>query len=116
MSYQFYKILHVVSIVLFFSLYCKAAYSKSSEKMDKILTGVFLVIILVSGMGLIAKIGISHGSGWPVWAYMKLTIWLIVGGAGHMILKRFPHLAVKTFWVSVGFLTLASYLANYKPF
>ncbi len=116
MSYQIYKMIHVISIVLFFSMFAKAAYAGKSEKADKISTGIFLVLILISGMGLIARIGISHSAGWPVWLYMKLAIWLIVGIVGHVSMKRFPQHSVKVFWGSVGFLTLASFLANYKPF
>jgi uncharacterized membrane protein SirB2 len=117
MSYAFYKIVHVVSIVIFFSLFAKAAYSQSSQKMDKILTGIALLIIFVAGMGLVAKTGASQGGdGWPLWLKFKLVIWLIIGIAGHVSLKRFPQHGVKVFWGSVGFLTFASYLANYKPF
>ena len=108
--------IHIVSIVIFFSLFAAAAYSGKNEKLNKILTGVFITFVLVSGMGLIARIGISHGAGWPAWLYVKLAIWLVVGGLGHMVIKRFPQHGVKAFWGSVGLLTLASYMANYKPF
>lgn len=114
MSYQFYKMLHVISIVVFFSLFAAAAYSGQSTKKNKALTGIMLLIILVGGMGLVAKVGISHGAGWPLWLKAKLGIWFIVGVAGHVIIKRAPQHAVKAFWASVGLLTLASYLANYK--
>lgn len=115
-SYSLYKMIHVISIVIFFSFYAKAAYSGKSLKSDKIITGVMLLIILIGGMGLVAKIGFSHGEGWPMWVKLKLVIWLIVGASGHMVLKRWPQHAVKAFWGGIGFLTLASYLANYKPF
>ena len=116
MSYQIYKVIHIVSIVIFFSLFAATAYTKTSDKKSKILTGIFLVFILVSGMGLVARIGISHGSGWPTWLYMKLAIWLVVGSAGHIIMKRFSDFGVKAFWGGIFLLTCASYLANYKPF
>lgn len=114
MSYQVYKMIHVVSIVIFFSLFAAAAYTQENKKLNKILTGLFLVFILVSGMGLIARIGIPHGAAWPIWIKAKIGIWLIVGVAGHVVIKRFPQYGVKAFWASVGLLTLASYLANYK--
>jgi len=106
--------IHIISIVLFFSLYAAAAYQGKSALRDKILTGVFLIFILVAGMGLVARIGIPHGAGWPLWLKLKLAIWVIIGSSGHMILKRFPQHAVKAFWVSIGLLTISSYLANYK--
>ena len=114
MSYEFYKMIHIVSIVIFFSMFASAAYRGTSDKLTKILTGVFVFTIFVSGMGLIARIGIPHGQGWPFWLKAKVGIWLILAASGHMIMKRFPQFAVKTFWIYVGFLTLASYLANYK--
>ncbi len=116
MSYQVYKMIHIVSIVIFFSLFAATAYMQKSDKKSKILTGIFLVLILVSGMGLVARIGISHGSGWPTWLYMKLAIWFVVGTAGHVVMKRFPQIGVKTFWGGIALLVCASYLANYKPF
>ena len=114
MSYQLYKIIHVVSIVLFFSMFAKAAYAGKSEKSDKISTGIFLVLILIAGFGLMARLGIN--TPWPTWIYIKFGIWLVVGSVGHISMKRFPQHSVKVFWGSVGLLTVASYLANYKPF
>lgn len=114
MSYQVYKIIHIVGIVLFFSLYAVAAYRGQAKKSEKIITGVLLVIILVAGMGLVARLGIPHGQPWPMWLKAKLGIWIVLGSLSHLVLKRFPGFAVKFFWIAVGLLTLASYLANYK--
>ncbi|MAX66509.1 MAG: hypothetical protein QF441_06300 [Bacteriovoracaceae bacterium] len=111
MSYQFYKMLHVISIVVFFSLYAVAAYGAGNNKKNKIITGIMLLVILVGGMGL--KKFAAPGE-WPLWLNIKMVIWLIVGVFGHVIVKRFPEYAVKSFWISIGLLTLASYLANYK--
>lgn len=116
MSYAFYKIIHVLSIVLFFSLYMSATLKKQNIKKEVILTGIALVFILVSGFGLIAKIGIAHGSSWPGWLKIKLGIWLLVGMFGHIVLKRAVDFAPKAFWILFGILGVASYLANYKPF
>ena len=116
MGLQFYKIMHVVSIVLFFAFYGMAASKAQAKKSEKIFSGIALILILVAGMGLIKYIGISHGAGWPVWIKVKLVIWTIVAATGHMTLKRYPQYAMKLFWTYVGLLTFASYLANYKPF
>ena len=111
MSFEFYRILHIVSIVVFFSLFAAAAYSGTSTKKNKILTGISLFLILVAGMGL--KKFASPGV-WPLWINIQMGIWLIVGVAGHVAVKRLPNHAVKVFWASVGFLTLAAYLVNYR--
>lgn len=114
MSYQVYKMIHIVSIVLFFSAYAVATVKQGSIKLEKILTGIALVLILVSGMGLIARLGMPHGAPWPLWIKLKLTIWVIIGSSGHMILKRWPKAAPQFFWISIGLLIMASYFANYK--
>ena len=111
MSYEVYKMMHFVSIVIFFALFAVAAYSGESTKKNKIVTGVALFFILLGGMGL--KKFAAPGA-WPLWLNLKMTIWLIVGSVGHMAIKRIPQHAIKVFWGSVGLLTLASYLANYK--
>jgi hypothetical protein len=111
MSFEFYRILHIVSIVIFFSMFGVAAYTGNSSKKQKIITGLSLLLIMVAGMGLkkFAAPGV-----WPLWLNIKMVIWLIVGGLGHVAVKKFPLHAVKAFWLSVGFLTLSSYLVNYR--
>jgi uncharacterized membrane protein SirB2 len=114
MSYQVYKMIHIVSIVLFFSAYAVATVKQGSIKLEKILTGIALVLIFVSGMGLIARLGIPHGQPWPLWIHIKLAIWVIIGMSGHIILKRWPKAAAQFFWIAIGMLVMASYMANYK--
>lgn len=114
MSYQFYKMLHIISIVLFFALYARGAHKaqhKMNFKFETITTGIMLFFILLAGMGL--KKFAAPGE-WPLWINLKLGIWVIIGVAAHMVLKRFPSIAMKFFWFSVVLLTAASYIANYK--
>lgn len=111
MSFQFYKMLHVISIVVFFALYAVSVYAKDNSKKNKILTGIMLLLIMISGMGL--KKFAAPGA-WPSWLMVKMFIWLTIGSVGHVVAKRFPAYGVRSFWISVGFLTFASYLANYK--
>lgn len=114
MSYQIYKMMHVISIVLFFSGFAAASMSKEKSKLWTIVTGVALLLILVSGMGLLARLGIAHVGSWPLWVQVKLGIWFIVGIGGHVVLKRFPNYSAKMYWVAIVFLGLASFMANYK--
>lgn len=114
MSYQFYKMLHVISIVLFFAIYAAAAVKVQNGqkiKFETIFTGIMLFLILTGGFGL--KKFAAPGE-WPLWLTLKLGIWCVIGFSGHMILKRYPQFSFKFFWGSVGLLTIASYLANYK--
>jgi uncharacterized membrane protein SirB2 len=116
MPYEIYKIIHVVFIVLFFSVYGMAAVKAKSgdnPKFEKMLTGIFLLLIMVGGMGLGARLGVLKG-GWPLWINIKMAIWVIVGVGGTIVLKRKPQFSIKYFWFSSILLVMASYLANYK--
>lgn len=114
MSYQVYKMIHIVSLVSFFVFYAIAATKTENIKKEKIITGILLVLVLVSGMGLIARLGIPHNVAWPTWLRVKLAIFIIIGCSCHMVLKRWHQHAFKFLCVSLGLLTLASYMANYK--
>lgn len=114
MSYQVYKMIHIVSIVLFFSTYAVATVKPGSIKLEKILSGIAVLLILVSGMGLVARLGIPHGEPWPLWLKVKLGIWIAIGSSGHMVLKRWPKAAGQFFWIAIALLVTASYMANYK--
>jgi hypothetical protein len=116
MSYPVYKIMHVVSIVLFFSLYavaCIKAKTSTNNKREKMITGILILFIITSGMGLGARLGVLKGS-WPLWIQVKMGIWFIVGVGGTIVLKRKPMQAMNFFWFSIVLLTVASFMANYK--
>jgi uncharacterized membrane protein SirB2 len=114
MSYQVYKMIHVVSIVLFFSTYAVATVKPGSIKLEKILSGVAVLLILISGFGLLARLNIPMGEAWPLWVKIKLGIWVVIGSSGHMILKRWPKASGQFFWIAIALLVAASYMANYK--
>ena len=115
MSYEVYKIIHLSSLVFFFILYAQAVLRpKNQMKKEVILTGVALIFILVSGFGLLARLGVMHGTAWPLWAKIKVFIWLIVGMTGHLVLKRFEKLKEKYIWVLFGLFVTAALVVNYK--
>ncbi len=113
MSYEFYKILHIVFIVTFFAMSALSLYGQQLKHV-KIIHGVATLFIFVTGMGLMARLGVGHGTGWPLWIKLKMTIWLLLAIAIPVVAKRFSKVGVAVFWVSLGFLTLASFLANTK--
>lgn len=79
-SYETYKMLHLVFILIFFSsLGFVASSSEFVQKTGaKILIGIVSFLILAAGMGLIARIGIKHGSAFPLWLYLKIAAWLLI--------------------------------------
>ena len=121
MSIQFYTLLHVIGIMLlFFALggyTLKGNPEGPGAKRAKILLGVShglsLLILLVAGFGLLAKLGLM--SSFPAWAIIELVIW-VAFGAAPVLIKRSPAL-VRPVWVGLVLLGgLAGYLAIFKPF
>jgi hypothetical protein len=114
-SYQIYKIIHLTSILGFYLIMAMAATDLRKTKLRMILSGIFLLTSLVGGFGLMARLGIPQ-SQWPFWIWIKMTIWILVGSLGHILLKRAPRLM--RFYIQVSFLLfiLAAWAANYKPY
>lgn len=121
MSYGFYKVLHLVSIMaLYLALGAMIFHMMSggSKKFPKkkflmITHGVALFFILLAGFGLLARLSIVQMP-WPLWVWLKLAVWLSLGGITTLIYRK-PKIAA-TLWVITFVLGgLAAYLANYKP-
>ena len=75
--------------------------------------GAALVIILVSGFGLLARMGIAKFP-WPGWVYFKLVVWLVFGAA--FSAARNSKRA-KPVWLVVLFVACAAAIvALHKPF
>ncbi len=112
-SYQFYKALHLTSLMVLFTGLAIQFYG-SKDRHIKILVGIATLLSLVGGMGLLARIGISHGTAWPWWVQGKLAIWFVVGIGGAVIAKRFPQYGKIAYGVFLGLFLVAALLANYK--
>jgi len=123
MSYEIYKVLHLLGVLVLFSTLGGLAVhgmnggdkaSNRSRKLMSAMHGVSLVIILVGGFGLLARLGIKHGEGWPLWAYLKVAMWLLLG-ASIALVNRMPAKG-KIFYLLfpvLGAITAA--IAIYKP-
>ena len=100
-----YKVLHLFSIVLTFTVLGGLALhaanggdreSNGLRKLTGMLHGLGLVLILVSGMGALARLGMSGG--FPGWVWAKMAIWLVVG-ASAMVFRRSPRLSKQLLWL-----------------
>ncbi len=76
MSYETYKLLHLIAIFsLFLSLGALLAYSNGKKRNVMILHGLASFVLLVSGFGLIAKLQL-HAL--PIWVFIKLAVWIVL--------------------------------------
>jgi hypothetical protein len=117
-----YKILHIFSALLLLfamgglvlrALESGSAAKTPARKLGSITHGVALLLLLITGFGALAKLGIMGAM--PGWAWAKIVIWLIFGFVVVLIHKR-PAL-LKPLWFLLPLLGgVASWLALAKPF
>ncbi|MBM3223032.1 MAG: hypothetical protein FJZ47_04410 [Candidatus Tectomicrobia bacterium] len=75
--------------------------------------GLGLLLALVGGFGLLAKIGISWP--WPGWVIVKLIIWLLFAAVVGMA-ARSAVLGKGLWWMLLLLGAVAAYMAGVKPF
>jgi hypothetical protein len=75
--------------------------------------GIGLLLVLLGGFGMLARLGIHWP--WPGWVFAKLVIWVILGGISALV-ARSRALAQPLWWVTIILAGLAAYLAINKPF
>ena len=117
MSAQVYNVLHILGILLAFTALGAAILrtlaggeDAPGRKLIGITHGVALLLILVSGFGMLAKLKL----GFALWVYLKIAVWVLIGAAIALI-RRLPAYAT-WFWFALPALgAAAAYLAIYKP-
>lgn len=82
-----YKVIHLAAVIILFGALGAGIYAPSNKnsKLAGILHGISLLLILVSGFGLVAKI---WGNQFHWWTYAKIVIWLLLGGSYALAKKR----------------------------
>ncbi len=115
-----YKILHLAGVVgLFGALGAAAANAGQAQagvgdawrRSIRVLHGVSLLVILVAGFGMLARLG----EGFPGWAMAKVVLWFVMG-ALVAVPYRSPGRARLVLWSLPLLGALAAWLALAKPF
>lgn len=117
MSYEFYRVLHILGIVLLFaSLGALAAIGGGTgdrlRRIAAIMHGVAVAVILTAGFGLLARLEMFGG--FPIWIWLKLAIWSLLAVAV-LPLRRKPELAARLLLGLPLLGVVAAWLAVYKP-
>lgn len=120
MSYQFYLVTHLIGIFLIIAslggitLHVMNGGTRqfAMRKWAAIFHGIGMFLAFVAGFGLMARLGIMGG--WPTWIFVKLGVWLILGGLPALIYRKAAW--AKLLWILIFvFAGLAAYMAVYKP-
>ncbi|MDA8018353.1 MAG: hypothetical protein MPN21_12980 [Thermoanaerobaculia bacterium] len=117
-----YKTLHAFSaLLLLFSLgglvlralEADPEAKTSARKLGVVTHGIALLLLLVTGFGALAKLGIMANL--PGWVWAKIVIWLFFGAIVTLIHRK-PAL-LKPLWILLPVLAgVSAWLALYKPF
>lgn len=114
MKMQIYQLLHVFSVIMLFALtfFALAAPKPERRRSSLIGTGIFALLVLVSGFGLIATVYDNQFFGWMI---VKMVVWLIVGGLSGMAFRR-PKLAGPLGVLFAVLALIAVVMVYFKPF
>lgn len=122
-SYAVYKLLHILGIALTLvalggmAVHALNGGRKAENAARKLLIGMHglgVFLILLGGFGLLARIGFAHGSGFPLWLWVKLALW-----TSFAVIAALPYRkpdAGKALLVAMPLLAMgAAAMAVYKP-
>jgi hypothetical protein len=116
--YEAYKVIHILGnmfLLLSLGAYLMLSMNQSprGRKLAAITHGISVIIILVAGFGLLARLGYFGAEGWPLWVWFKLAVWLVLAAIIFLI-KRMPGLTPVLWFVIPVLSGFAAYMAIYK--
>ena len=124
MSFEIYKIFHllgVFSLLIVIGGVIQMARSgienESGPKQRNrmIIHGVAMFLIVIAGFGMLARLGLSNPMNWPLWVWVKVLVWVYMGGAQKLI-QKFPEKVNLWLYSTVVIALLAGIMAIAKPF
>jgi uncharacterized membrane protein SirB2 len=111
MSYEVYKIMHLVSLVFLVACVGINFFSQTPPRWARIGGMAASFVLLVAGMGLLARMKL----GWPSWVIGKMVIWLLVAVSVPIMAKRLKDKKILGFFGVIALLIVAVSLAVLKP-
>lgn len=116
MSLQVYHLIHLVAVMALFAGVGAAlggAENPGARKFGAILRGVALLLLLVSGFGMLAKLQIMMAM--PGWVWVKLGIWVVASILPLLVSRRLlPASGAALLALALG--GVAAWLGYLKPF
>ena len=121
-SYAVYKIIHLVGVLMIYLSLGGVATNaingggrNHSWRIPIAIThGIGLLLSLVGGFGLLARLGIVQG-GMPGWVWAKLGIWVLFAALVTVLVRK-PSAAKPVWALTILLGAVAAYLAGSKPF
>lgn len=110
MDYTTYKIIHLVGIAALAIGLGGMIAGGNHRKIFAILEGLALLVMLVSGFGLLAKLHL----GFPHFAMAKTVLWVVIG-AMPMVLRRVNAPIEAGIVISLTLIGIMAWLGVVKP-
>lgn len=121
MPYALYKVLHLLGAFGLFTalgalclqaLAAAPAAERARRRSLSILHGLGALLLLISGFGMLATLGLSGAM--PAWVWAKIVLWLVLGAVVALPARR-PRSARWLLWILPLLGALAAWLAIAKP-
>ena len=119
-----YKIIHLVGLLMVFmgvgglSLHAINGGTRETNRGRRLVAvtyGLGLFLILLGGFGWLGETGMMGSGQMPLWVWMKLGLWLVVGGLLAIPTVR-PDLGRLVWFVAPIVGLVAAWVARAKPF
>lgn len=119
MDYDTYKFLHILGLVLLMlglgAILGAGREAAKARRLGAALHGLGLLVMLVAGFGLMARLEIMGFASWPLWVILKMGIWLVIAVLPVLVKKQVVPSAIG--WlVAAALAATAAWLALTKPF
>jgi uncharacterized membrane protein SirB2 len=115
MSIEFYQIIHFFSVIILTAVTFWALASPQPENRRRVMmfSGILALLALVSGFGMLARLGLSMVQGW---VFVKLACWLGFTAVTSLAYRRSEGQRRPLVLLTVVAVFLAVYMVVTKPF